>query len=53
MELEQLRKLTSKWFLGCTYGGEPYTVHLDEVQAVLREFGFVEDQLQIAAPKTE
>jgi len=42
MNLITLREFTTVWYGATPYGNEPYTVHLDEVRAVLRRFGFGE-----------
>jgi guanosine-3',5'-bis(diphosphate) 3'-pyrophosphohydrolase len=44
MNNQELAKLTAQWFdeAGKKYGDEPYSVHNEEVRAVLRRFGFID-----------
>jgi (p)ppGpp synthase/HD superfamily hydrolase len=41
--LAKLREMTAQAHAGQTYDDEPYTVHLDDGRAILREFGFPEN----------
>ena len=46
---EKARDLAAKAHKDQTYSGEPYTVHLDEVEAVLVEHGFDDEVLRALA----
>lgn len=41
-DLKQLRVMVADGHAGQTYGGGPYTDHLDDGKAILNEFGFTE-----------
>ncbi len=44
-----IRKLAAEAHAGQLYGDRPYTVHLDDVSAVLREFGYTDSVHQDGA----